>query len=226
VAKRAAAADAAATSKLEATAVKVATADKAVAAKPAEPKKVDVGTVAALGVAFGALTTALAALAGYASGLLKLPFWQVCLALACLLLLISGPSMLIAYLKLRKRNLGPILDANGWAVNSKAKVNVPFGTALTGVAKLPPGAQVSGDDPFGEKPSAWPKAVAVVVALCFLYSLLNHFGVVYWLSGGSFGTDPRAKQQQEEKADTSGAKAVQGGGAIPLPAATNAPAGS
>ena len=52
----------------------------------------------------------------------QLPFWQVCLAFAGLLLLISGPSMIIAYMKLRKRNLGPILDANGWAVNARANV--------------------------------------------------------------------------------------------------------
>ena len=56
------------------------------------------------------------------------------------MLVISAPSMAIAWLKLRKRNLGPILDANGWAVNAKAKMNVPFGGALTGVAALPPGA--------------------------------------------------------------------------------------
>ena len=36
--------------------------------------------------------------------------------------------------------LRPILDANGWAVNARAKMNVPFGGALTGVAALPPGA--------------------------------------------------------------------------------------
>ena len=40
--------------------------------------------------------------------------------------------MAIAWLKLRKRNLGPILDANGWAVNAKARMNVPFGGALDG----------------------------------------------------------------------------------------------
>ena len=39
--------------------------------------------------------------------------------------------MIIAWLKLRKRNLGPILDANGWAVNAKAKINMPFGGSLT-----------------------------------------------------------------------------------------------
>ena len=187
VAKRAAAAEAASTAKMQAAATATASPDKA---KPAEPKKVDVGTVAALGVAFGALATAFAALAGYATGLLKLPFWQVVLAVIGLLLLVSGPFMLIAYLKLRKRNLGPILDSNGWAVNAKARINVPFGTALTGVAALPPNASRSMDDKFGEVPSVWPKLLGFVVAVCFLYSLLNHFGLVYQLSGGRMGQEP------------------------------------
>ena len=129
-----------------------------------------------MGVAFGAIGTALAAVAGYLGGMLKLPFWQVCLALVAILLFISGPSMLIAWLKLRKRNLGPILDANGWAVNAKAKVNVPFGTSLTGVAKLPPGAQAATvSDKFAERPVTWPRKVLFIVAICFVYSLANQF---------------------------------------------------
>jgi hypothetical protein len=80
--------------------------------------------------------------------------------------------------KLRKRNLGPILDANGWAVNAKAKLNVPFGASLTGVAALPPGAVVGGDDKFGEKRSAWPGIIKFVVIVAFIFSLLNHFYVL------------------------------------------------
>ena len=175
VAKRAAAADAEANQKLAAAATAAANADKA---KPAEPKKIDVGAVAAMGVAFGAIGTAFAAMAGYLTGILKLPFWQVCLAFAGLMLIISGPSMIIAYMKLRKRNLGPILDANGWAVNARAKVSVKFGASLTGVAKLPPGSQTAVDDRFAERPPTWPKLVVFVVSVCFIISLLNHFGLI------------------------------------------------
>ena len=191
VAKRAAAAESAADAKIAAAATAAANVDKT--AKPADPKKVDVGTVAALGVAFGAIGTAFATLAGYLSGLIKLPFWQICIAVAALLLVVSGPSMLIAWLKLRKRNLGPILDGNGWAVNAKAKINVPFGTSLTGVAKLPPNASITAVDKFGERPSAWPKLLAIALALCFVYSFLNDQGYVYRLSGGKMGTDRSQK---------------------------------
>jgi hypothetical protein len=72
-----------------------------------------------------------------------------------LLLAISGPSMLIAWLKLRQRNVGPILDANGWSVNAMAKINIPFGAALTQIAALPSGARRELRDPFAEKKSPW-----------------------------------------------------------------------
>lgn len=71
------------------------------------------------------------------------------------LLLISGPSMLLAWFKLRQRNLGPLLDANGWAVNTRARINIPFGAALTGVAALPPGASRSLADPYADKRRPW-----------------------------------------------------------------------
>ena len=164
VAKRAAAADAASGTQLATLASGVAQADKT---KPPEPKKMDIGTVAALGVGVGAISTVIG---GFIGGFIKLGFWMP-LGVIGLLLLISGPSMLIAWLKLRQRNLGPILDANGWAVNTRARVNVPFGGALTGVAALPPGAERSFEDPFADKKSAWPLYLALiaVVALATLW---------------------------------------------------------
>ena len=50
-----------------------------------------------------------------------------------LILVISLPSMVIAWLKLRQRTLGPILEGNGWAVNGRVAINIPFGTSLTGM---------------------------------------------------------------------------------------------
>jgi hypothetical protein len=90
------------------------------------------------------------------------------------ILLVSGPSMLIAYLKLRKRNLGPILDANGWAVNAKAKINVPFGGSLTAVASLPPGSKTDFIDPFAEKQRPWK--LYIVLATIVLLGLGWLFG--------------------------------------------------
>jgi len=163
VAKRAAAADAEANAKLANAAESTANADKALPAKPVEKKKVDVGTVAALGVAFGAIGGFLTAIA---TGMVKVASFgplAILGAFAAVILLISGPSMILAYIKLRKRNLGPILDANGWAVNAAARINVPFGTSLTGIAKLPPGAQLDSSDAFAEKVFPWKTWVTVIV---------------------------------------------------------------
>jgi hypothetical protein len=157
VAKRAAAADAAADKKLASAATAATTADKA---KPAEPKKVDVGTVAALGVAVGAIG---AAIAGLATGVMELSWWQIPLVFVGIILIISLPSMIIAWLKLRRRNLGPLLDANGWAINTRAKINTPFGAALTLMPQLPENAQRSLDDPFAEKKQPWGLYLFLVI---------------------------------------------------------------
>jgi hypothetical protein len=191
VAKRAAAAESASDARVAGAATAAAHAD---AAPKAEAKKIDVGTVAALGVAVGALGTLLTTLVGYLTGLFHLPFWQLCLAAAGLLLLVSTPSMLIAWLKLRQRNLGPILDANGWAVNGRVRMNVPFGASLTSVAALPEGAVLGGEDPYGDRPSPWPRLLAILLALCFLGSVLEHFGVIHDLTGGALGESRESKR--------------------------------
>ena len=124
------------------------------------------GIFAAIGLALGALGTALAAVV---TGFLSLPGWQMPLVIAGVMLLISGPSMLLAWLKLRQRNLGPLLDANGWAVNTRARINIPFGSALTGVASLPAGASRSMADPYAEKETPWGTwmflLIVVVIAI-------------------------------------------------------------
>jgi hypothetical protein len=141
-----------------------AVSDKATSAAPAAPAApFDIakfaGIFAAAGLAVGAIGTALAAIV---TGFLGLVWWQMPLALLGIILVISGPSMLIAYLKLRKRNLGPIIDANGWAVNTLARINLPFGASLTQVAALPTGAKRSKHDPFAQKGPALAAVPAAV----------------------------------------------------------------
>ncbi|HEY5720279.1 MAG TPA: hypothetical protein VIW02_07835, partial [Gammaproteobacteria bacterium] len=120
-----------------------------------------VGIFAAIGLALGAIGSALAAVV---TGLLGLAWWQIPLALAGAVLAVSGPSMLIAWLKLRQRNLGPLLDANGWAVNARARINLPFGAALTAVAALPKGAERSLSDPYAEEGGGGGWLVVLLVA--------------------------------------------------------------
>lgn len=213
IAKRAAAADAASTAKLEAAATTTAQADLTKPPAPVAPKKVDVGTVAALGVAFGAIGTFFAALVGYLTDILKLGPWAIVGAIVAVLALISGPSLIIAWLKLRKRNLGPLLDANGWAVNAKAKVNVPFGKSLTAVAKLPPGSHRDLRDRFAEKRSPWPKLIVLALIAYAAYALLDRRGLIHkWTEKVPFG--PFGNPAAEKSAPAPGTP----------PAGTNAPA--
>lgn len=120
------------------------------------------GIFAAMGLAIGVLGAAMAAIF---SGLMALQWWQWPLVVAGALLVISGPSMLLAWFKLRRRNLGPILDANGWAVNSQARINIAFGTSLTQLARLPDGAGRAMRDPYAEKKPLWPWLLLVLVIL-------------------------------------------------------------
>jgi hypothetical protein len=170
IAKRAAAADSAATSQLQSTAADVAHLDK----KKVEPKKIDTGTLAAIGLV---LTTLLAALGGIFGAFSRLPVWEIPLAIFGIMLAISLPSVVLAYVKLSKRNLGPILDANGWAVNALAKINVPFGTALTGVAKLPEGAQRDLIDPYAESKKGRNRTIGIVVLIAVVFSMW-YFGCI------------------------------------------------
>jgi hypothetical protein len=143
-------------------------AGKAVAGAAPKPEAFDVGKFAgifaAIGLAMGALGAAFGAIIAAFS---KLAAWQMPLALAGVVVLISGPSMLIAALKLRQRNLGPILDGNGWAVNALVRINIPFGGALTGVAELPANATRTLDDPYAEKSRApqWIAAGALAALI-------------------------------------------------------------
>lgn len=228
-AKQAAAADASSNASL--TAVANAPLAPAGAAAPAAPAKpaFDPSVIALLSLAFGALATALAGILAFLG---KFEQWQVPLVIAGIMLVISAPSMAIAWLKLRKRNLGPILDANGWAVNAKAKMNVPFGGALTGVAALPAGATFGAADKFAEKPAVWPKLLLAAFVLWFVWAFLNDSqGRLYNWTDSKYGTPPLAvreqiskdKQDKLDKAKADKAAAANGASAaaaVPSAAAT------
>lgn len=171
VAKKAAAAAAEAQDRLDSAAAKLTEAAKA--AGPAktpvanaaatvveESKKgIDIGTVAALGVAVGGIAAVITAIMAGVFGLGK---WAP-LGIAAIMVAISAPSMLLAFIKLRRRNLGPLLDANGWAINALTKINVPFGTALTDRAMLPAGSERNLKDPYAEKRRPWKLYILLIV---------------------------------------------------------------
>ena len=140
------------------------TAAAAAAPAPAGSSSFDIakfaGIFAAIGLAIGAIGGALASVS---NGLLRLPGWERPLAVVAALLIISGPSMLLAALKLRQRNLGPLLEGTGWAVNGRVKINVPLGEALTDRAVLPPGSRRLSHDPYADRAASTRRYVAIAV---------------------------------------------------------------
>jgi hypothetical protein len=87
--------------------------------------------------------------------------------------------MLIAWMKLRQRNLGPILDANGWAVNTLTRVNIPLGSSLTSLPSMPAGAERSLVDPFAEKKSVWPRLLLALAAFAAIAWILYRTNVLH-----------------------------------------------
>ena len=120
------------------------------------------GIFAAIGMAIGFIGTALASLAkGVTAHWYNLP-----LMILAVIVIVSGPSMFLAWLKLRRRNLGPVLNANGWAINSKIRINTAFGATLTSIAKYP---KLVAKDPFADKKTPlWRKILYWIVALAVI----------------------------------------------------------
>lgn len=129
------------------------------------------GIFAAIGLAVGTLG---AAIAQVATGFWGLKGWQMPLAILGVFVAISGPSALLAFLKLRQRNVGPILDACGWAVNGRMKINIPFGAALTKIAQVPPHALLPFKDPFKQKRSGrfWVWFFITLFAIFAVYTII------------------------------------------------------
>ncbi len=130
------------------------------------------GIFAALGMALGMIGSALAALA---KGIFALKWWQLVLAFVAILLLISGPAMVMAWLKLRRRNIAPLLNANGWAVNAASRISIPFGETLTESAAFP---KIRVKDPYKKGMSFGKKcliSLLILVLIAGVYLLLDKF---------------------------------------------------
>ena len=138
------------------------------AGQAAQPAPFDIakfaGIFAAIGMAIGALGTFLTGLLDEVGKIAENGWWAIPALIICILLAISGPSMVLAWMKLRKRNLAPLLNANGWAINADAIVNVLFGNTLTEQAQYP---IMKLKDPFQKKGlskgSKWSIAIAAIV---------------------------------------------------------------
>ena len=162
-----------ATANINAAPTKTAEEAKAAVAAPPFDIAKFAGIFAAIGMAVGMIGTALASIF---KGLFALNWWQIIMLFVGIMLLISGPAMVMAWMKLRRRNIAPLLNANDWAVNAVAKISIPFGETLTDIAKYP---KMKLKDPYAKKglPS-WAKwiisilIIAVVAAALWIFNVL------------------------------------------------------
>lgn len=157
-------------------------------AKPAFDIGKFAGITAVATIAVAAIAGAIAAVGAF---LTSLKWWQIIILIVAIMLIISGPACFIAWRKLRKRNLGPVLNANGWAINSDVLVNILFGSALTTTAKYP---KLKLDDPYAPKTPAWKKVLRI-----FLAALVIAFGVLFFTDNLKFIGIQRHKEAPAEE---------------------------
>lgn len=128
------------------------------------PKKMEgaalASTAAALGIAVGLISTAIA---GVISAVAGMPLWKTALGLVAIVLLASGPSMILTWFKLRARDVAPILNACGWAVNRRLHLSLKLGRLFTAEAALPANAERQLTDPFADDNSVRNRAIALLL---------------------------------------------------------------
>lgn len=156
-----------------------AAADVKAAAPPFDIAKF-AGIFAALGMALGMIGSFFVSLA---KGFVALTWWQAILVVIGMLLLISGPSMVMAWMKLRRRNIAPLLNANGWAINASSNISIPFGATLTDMVKFP---KLKLKDPYAKKGipvwAGWCISIGIIAIIVIVLWLCNLFAWASWSS--------------------------------------------
>ena len=144
------------------------------AAKPSPPRLEGAAlasSVAALGIAVGLVGSAVGGLVSVISGL---PLWKILLGILGVILAVSGPSVILTYFRLRGRDLAPILNASGWAVNGRIRMTMKLSQEFTREAVLPPGARRRLTDPYADRRlgrNLALVAIGLLIAIVILWRL-------------------------------------------------------
>ena len=89
-------------------------------------------SVAAIGIGIGMVGAAAASLMAAVKGMGP---WQAVLAVVAIILVVSLPSVILTWFKLRRRDLGAILNAGGWAINRQMRFSMKRARGFTKCAK-------------------------------------------------------------------------------------------
>lgn len=125
-------------------------------------------SVAAIGIGVGMAGAAVASVAAVVRGMGP---WQFLAAVLAIVLVVSLPSVILTWFKLRRRDLGAILNASGWAVNRPIRFSMARARGFTKCAKTSDAA-------------LYALLLALVVAL------------LGWTAWGLFGASEKCQQQQ------------------------------
>ena len=123
--------EAAADAKLSASAQSVTSGKKDAGASGAGGAAI-ASSVAAIGIGIGMVGAAAASLMAAVKGMGP---WQAVLAVVAIILVVSLPSVILTWFKLRRRDLGAILNAGGWAVNRQMRFSMKRARGFTKCAK-------------------------------------------------------------------------------------------
>lgn len=155
----------------------------AAAAKPAAAGGPPGGTIGMLlvggGVAFAAIS---AALASIVSSLAQVQLLSALKAVATIVLAVGGVAAFLGWLKLRRRDMGLLLEANGWSLNVHMRLTGRLGRLFTRVPPLPEGSRRVHVDALERIPGVAhsPRARKVALALLALAALLGVLGIAWW----------------------------------------------
>lgn len=119
-------------------------------------------SVAAVGIAIGIIGSAIG---GLVSALKGVSPWQGLLGVVVIVIVVSGPAVLLAWFKLKARDFAPILNACGWAINKKMRLPMRLGRVFTHEAEIPEGSNISMHDPYVEKHTVRNTLIVIAVLL-------------------------------------------------------------
>lgn len=89
-------------------------------------------SVAAIGIGIGMVGAACASIMAAVSTMV---WWQVLVAGAAVIAVVSVPSVILTWFKLRRRDLGAILNACGWAINRPMRFSMRLARTFTACAR-------------------------------------------------------------------------------------------
>lgn len=129
-------------------------------------------SVAAIGIGVGMAGAAVASVAAVVRGMGP---WQLLASVLAIVLVVSLPSVALTWFKLRRRDLGAILNASGWAVNRPIRFSMRRARGFTKCAKTSDAA-------------LYALLVALVLAL------------LGWTAWGLFAPSEKCQRQNAETA--------------------------